>query len=268
MKKEKTKNKIKISIFFILGGILVFFASNLLVLAAPAQGGNQISVSAYVINNDKTSLKNGQYTIRFALYTTDRQNIDPYPSNADAGSRVWQETQTINVSEGLITAYLGSLTPFPNSLIFSNNNYYLGIQIDNDSEMIPRRKIGSVPMAIDSTYLQGKTLGNQAGDIPVLAANGALESTILQKITQLGTIATGVWQGTTIADKYVATDLTGKTYNGIGLSSTGGNHNLALAVDATLDQNLSTTSDVTFNSLQIKALVAPNVYGGPLCQHS
>jgi hypothetical protein len=259
VKKEKTKNKIKISIFFILGGILVFFASNLLVLAAPAQGGNQISVSAYVINNDKTSLKNGQYTIRFALYTTDRQNIDPYPSNADAGSRVWQETQTINVSEGLITAYLGSVTPFPNSLIFSNNNYYLGIQIDNGSEMIPRRKIGSVPMAIDSTYLQGKTLGNQAGDIPVLAANGAFESTILQKITQLGTIATGVWQGTTIADKYVATDLTGKTYNGIGLSSTSGNHNLALAVDATLDQNLSTTSDVTFNSLQVKALVAPNV---------
>ena len=253
------KNKIKILLLTSLS--LGFLGLPFSTKAAPAPSNNQIAISAYIVNNDKSTIKNGQYTVRFALYSTDRTNIDPYPSNSDAGQRVWEETQTLNVNEGLITAYLGSVKPFPAALTFSNNSYYLGIQINQDSEMAPRKKIGSVPVAIDSTYLQGKSVGNQAGDIPVLTAGGGLDTAILQSINEVGTIANGIWQGTQIADNYLASDLTGKTYNGINLTSSNGNHNLTLAVDATLDQNLSTLSDVTFAKLNLtNALTA--VSGG------
>ena len=248
------KNKIKILLLTSLS--LGFLGLPFSTKAAPAPSNNQIAISAYIVNNDKSTIKNGQYTVRFALYSTDRTNIDPYPSNSDAGQRVWEETQTLNVNEGLITAYLGSVKPFPAALTFSNNSYYLGIQINQDSEMAPRKKIGSVPVAIDSTYLQGKSVGNQAGDIPVLTAGGGLDTAILQSINEVGTIANGIWQGTQIADNYLASDLTGKTYNGINLTSSNGNHNLTLAVDATLDQNLSTLSDVTFNKLILTKALA------------
>ncbi len=153
--------------------MLAFFLISNFAFFTHAAPNNQIALSAYVLTKNNLSIPNGQYSIRFAIYNSDRQTLDPYPSNSDP--KVWQETQTIQVNDGLISAYPGAVTPLPTSLAFSNNTYYLGIQINQDSEMVPRKKIGSVPVAIDSTYLQGKTLGNQAGNIPLLTAGGGLE---------------------------------------------------------------------------------------------
>ena len=153
---------------------LTFFGQTTRAQTTQLSSNNQITLSAHILNNNKTVLKNGTYAIRFSIYTTDRQTLDPYPSNADAGARVWQETQQVNVNEGFISVYLGSVTPFPATLTFSNSQYYLGIMIDSDSEMAPRKKIGAVASAIDAFYLQGKTVGNQAGNIPLLDPSGKL----------------------------------------------------------------------------------------------
>ena len=243
---KKIKNKIKI--FFVTSLGLLFFVAPFFVKAAPIQTSAQLAVSAFVLSSDNKNLPNGQYDIRFSIYTIDRQNLDPYPSNADASARVWQETQTLTISNGLITAYLGSITPFPASLTFSDGDYYLGVMIGDDSEMVPRKKIASVPMAFNSNFLQGKTLGNQADNIPVLTVGGALDQAIQQNINQVGTVTAGTWQGTAVADKYIANTLTGKTYNGVNLS---GSNTLTVSADATIDQNLSTNSNVSFISLNL-----------------
>lgn len=79
-------------------------------------------------------------------------------------------------------------------------------------------------------------------------------------ITTVGTIASGVWSGTAIADAKIATALTGKTYNGLSLASqavgftiAGGttSKTLTVASDATVsgtntgDQTITLTGDVT-----------------------
>ena len=95
---------------------------------------------------------------------------------------------------------------------------------------------------------------------------GNVENTALStwtgsaNITTLGTIGTGTWNGTSIADNKIASVLTGKTYNGLTLTSqatgftvAGGTTSKTLTVPAdasvsgtnTGDQTITLTGDVT-----------------------
>ncbi|MEI8344311.1 MAG: hypothetical protein WCF93_05165, partial [Candidatus Moraniibacteriota bacterium] len=252
----KIKNKIKI--FFFTSLSIVFLGLPFGVSSAPGQTAGQLGITAFVLSSDSDTLPNGKYDVRFAIYTADRQNLDPYPSNSDQAFQIWQETQTVDINNGLLNAYLGANNPLPPTLTFSNGDYYLGVMIGNDSEMIPRKKIASVPTAFNSNFLQGKTIGNQVGEIPLISTTGTLDSTILKNINQVGTITAGTWQGKALADKYIANTLTGKTYNGVNLS---GSNTLTVSVDATIDQNLSTTSNIIFNTLNLTNALNP-INGG------
>ncbi|OGI15021.1 MAG: hypothetical protein A2878_02610 [Candidatus Moranbacteria bacterium RIFCSPHIGHO2_01_FULL_54_31] len=112
--------------------------------------------------------------MRFGIYTKNRDTADPYPSNADTGSRLWEETQTVTVKNGIFRAFLGSVTPFPASINFETGDYYIGMRIGTDSEMVPRKQLGSVPSAINAQFLQGRTIGTTSGNIPILGNRGKL----------------------------------------------------------------------------------------------
>ncbi|MDD3006938.1 MAG: SUMF1/EgtB/PvdO family nonheme iron enzyme [Candidatus Pacebacteria bacterium] len=62
-------------------------------------------------------------------------------------------TNRIYVKNGLFSAMVGSVTD--QTLNFSGDTYYLGVTIGTDSEMIPRKKIGSVPQAWNANNLAG-----------------------------------------------------------------------------------------------------------------
>lgn len=87
----------------------------------------------------------GDHQVRFAIYSADRTELDPYPSNTDAAQRVWQETQTANLNYGLLKTTLGKNNPFPSDLDFQENTYYLGIRIGNDAELVPRKQLSPTP---------------------------------------------------------------------------------------------------------------------------
>ena len=67
-----------------------------------------IEVSAYLMDGENKELPNGEYDVRFGIYTTDRTEADPYPSDTDKGTRVWEETQKVTVENGLLKTYLGA----------------------------------------------------------------------------------------------------------------------------------------------------------------
>ncbi|MDD2767059.1 MAG: hypothetical protein PHH40_04890, partial [Candidatus Moranbacteria bacterium] len=136
---------------------------------------SQIGLSASLFNNENRVINNGTYEVRFALYRVDRETIDLYPSDTDAGSRIWSETQTVTIKSGLLKAFLGSVVPFPSTLNFQDGSYYIGIRIGTDSEMVPRKKLSSVPSALNAQFLQGRTLGTLPGNIPVLGDNGKMD---------------------------------------------------------------------------------------------
>lgn len=213
----KQKNKtIKLSAIIIsIIVAIVFFAEG-----KKAQAGNQINITAYVINKDGKAMSDGDYDVRFSVYSKDRKETDLYPSDSDAASRIWQETQKISIYDGIMNVYLGSINPFPDNLDFVAGDYYLGIRIGSDSEMAPRKKLGAVPSAINSSFLQGKKVGNQPGDIVALTSNGELDSKILAEINQVGTISQGTWEGDLISNNFIEKNLIGKTYNGLNLTAT------------------------------------------------
>ena len=134
----------------------------------------QISLSASLFNSESRIITNGTYQVRFGIYTKDRTETDPYPSNADTGSRLWEETQEVTVKNGIFRVFLGTVTPLPASLNFQDGDYFIGMRIGEDSEMTPRKKLGSVPSAVNAQFLQGRTIGTSEGNVPVLGKSGKI----------------------------------------------------------------------------------------------
>lgn len=93
------------------------------------------------LTNSTGGLINTTVNMTFSLYTT-----------SSGGSADWTETQNyINVSEGIYTAILGSVTPI--TVNFSVP-YYLGIKINTDAEMDPRINMTSTPYTYNAFYAQ------------------------------------------------------------------------------------------------------------------
>lgn len=103
------------------------------------------------------------------------------------------------------------------------------------------------------------TIGGTATNPTVTIASAFLGQT---SITTLGTITTGTWNGTAIADNKITSALTGKTYNGLTLTSLGTGFSIAggttsktliVPLDASVsgtntgDQTITLTGDVTGN---------------------
>jgi len=151
---------------------------------ALSQSLDKISVSMSVFDSQNEAV-DGAFEVRFSLYSEDRAEVDPYPSNADAAARIWSETKTVEVKNGIIRTELGDTEFLPES-IFSDpsRDYYLAIRIADDSEMVPRKKVASTPSALnaisanravvasDAEALDGKTIGTGQGDIPLLGSGG------------------------------------------------------------------------------------------------
>jgi len=225
--KHKIKKLFIAFITLIIGS--VFYVSNISHAAS-----REIDFTAYLINSSNKEITNGEYDIRFAIYTADRTVLDAYPSDADATtSLVWEETQKILVKDGVINAYLGAVNPLPNNLTFNNGTYYLGVRMGTDSEMIPRKKIGAVPIAVNANYLAGATVGTGEGNIMVLGPGGKIDARFLPTIG--------------------ASNLTTRS-SSAGITISSGGNSLTFARNALINQNLSTASSPTFKGLTITGL--------------
>jgi hypothetical protein len=82
-------------------------------------------------------------TILFAIYDT-----------PDAGQPLWQETKLITHNNGIFHTLLGSDSPIPPNL-FSEDNRYLEIRLENESALQPRQRIVSVAYAISANNATG-----------------------------------------------------------------------------------------------------------------
>ena len=161
----------------IAGIFLVCFLLSLFSFPPFSQAASQIDISAYVVSKDDAPLS-GQYSIRFALYTQNRTNS----SEGETTGKVWEETQRITIKDGMIKATLGSQTSFPSNLNLTQNQYFLGIKIGENSEMVPRKKISANPFsinAISASSLNGAVAGTGAGNIPLIGTGGKIDIGLL-----------------------------------------------------------------------------------------
>lgn len=107
--------------------LFLFFFSILTVNTLQAVP-NQISYQG-VLNDANGDPVNSTVDMTFKLYSV-----------ASGGTVLWNETQTVQVSNGIFNVKLGSVQIIPAS-IRQNNDLYLGINVGADSEMTPRQPI-------------------------------------------------------------------------------------------------------------------------------
>ena len=108
-----------------------------------------LSYQGLLSNGDGSALNDGDYSIKFSLYAQE-----------SGGTALWEELQTVSVSNGIFSAVLGNSTSL--DLPF-DEPYWLGIMVENDTEMSPRTALTSSAYSLSDSG--GTTNWNKTGNI-------------------------------------------------------------------------------------------------------
>lgn len=89
-----------------------------------------------LLSNSGQPVNDAALAVRFRIYDA-----------PVGGNLLWNETQALDVANGLVGTTLGSVTAIPDSLLGAGIPLYLGIVFGGDAEMTPRQELVSVPYA-------------------------------------------------------------------------------------------------------------------------
>ncbi len=84
-------------------------------------------------------VSDGAYAVTFKIYDV-----------ATGGTELWTEGQTLSAAGGIINALLGSVVPL-NTLAF-DIPYWLGITVEDETELVPRTPFATVPYAAHAGF--------------------------------------------------------------------------------------------------------------------
>ncbi|MCE9586470.1 hypothetical protein K8R04_04100 [Candidatus Uhrbacteria bacterium] len=143
-----------LTLALLLGGWMLSFSP---VLAAP-QINNQINYQARLMDASGFPLADGNYSIIFSLYDASTAGTRLWTASGTVGSPT---ALTVNVQNGLFTVLLGDTSVGGGSqntldtVNWNSDQIYLGVTINADSEMTPRKRFASAPQAFNARQLQG-----------------------------------------------------------------------------------------------------------------
>ncbi|PWB68990.1 hypothetical protein C3F09_10745 [candidate division GN15 bacterium] len=131
--------------------IALLLVGMLAVAAVPGIAADILNYQGRLTDASGVPVADGTRTLTFRIYHT-----------LTGGSAVWSETASVQVSSGLFTANLGSVTPLDiGSLI--DGALYLEVQVGGDTPLSPRQLLTSSPRAAVATRMLGggvETAGN------------------------------------------------------------------------------------------------------------
>lgn len=152
-----------------------------------------INYQGRLTDDDRITVADGSYDMAFAIYDassggTCLWSADDTLSDGDTTMDCTGDTPdgqiSVTVTDGIFSVLLGDTgqNPLEDTLFDDNENLWIGVTIESDSEMTPRRQIGAAPFALqagDSDLLD--SLDTDAGAngctdacVPATDANGNL----------------------------------------------------------------------------------------------
>lgn len=120
----------QIVIIAIAVALLVFFTGCNALQAKTSYQGQLTDASG-------APVPDGDYQMTYRLYDSD---------DAAVGDALWNETQTVPVSDGLFNVNLGATQPITTALFAQQ--LWLGVEVEGDGEMTPRQELTGAPYAM------------------------------------------------------------------------------------------------------------------------
>ncbi|MDP1619697.1 MAG: hypothetical protein Q8M12_01720, partial [bacterium] len=248
-KIKNTRQRINFQTAGVFAVIFCFvFSMNISGALAAAGVNKQINYQGRLGDDAGDIVADGDYDIIFKLYTVDT-----------AGTAIWTGTYTtangnpITVSKGIFSVLLGSDIGNEMNLDFSEDTYYLGVTVGTDNEMVPRKRIASVPQSYNANNLVGdgyiKITGAPTGtgaDQGTVYINPA-SATAGQTLLGLAVGGTQKFKIDEAGNLAAAGDL---AVNGGDITSAGA-LTLAPLAGSNLNVSLATTGDFAVNTSQL-----------------
>ncbi|MDD4995147.1 MAG: hypothetical protein PHW53_01610 [Patescibacteria group bacterium] len=148
--------------------LLVWFGAFVTPEKAHAAINKYINYQGKLLDSSKIPVADGTYGIEFKIYDA-----------VTAGSELWSDSFDVAVDDGLFSILLGSSGTL--DLNFEDEaGYWLGVNVEADGEMTPRKEIGAAAYAFNSDLLDGlhaTTTGAISSAVVALTANGNLTIT-------------------------------------------------------------------------------------------
>ena len=233
---------LKVTTAYTLVGALALAAVFAVVPTTYAQPAYTINYQGKLTDATGLAVADGSYDMEFKLYAV-----------SSGGTAVWTETRTggnqVSVVNGLFSVMLGEVASLTS--VDFNQPLWLGVNIESDGEMTPRKALGTVPSAFEaqrvggvasSSFLRSDEADTASG---LLTFTGGIVSTASSTINSLTTdIATTT---TLVINGEAFTDLTGT-----GLLNNSG----VLTIDTSyLDPRYASTTDFD-TSAELAAILA------------
>ncbi len=116
-----------------------------------AQGSPKISIQGTLKSANGSSVADGQYAVRFNLYTM-----------PTGGTPVWFEDTLVDVIGSIYSHYLGSVVPLDPSDFVST--LYLGVKVGS-YELVPRSELAYAPYSFSVAVSQKVVCSGAVGDV-------------------------------------------------------------------------------------------------------
>lgn len=146
MKRFEQSNRMEQNKNQSIGKIVPFSAAVFLVaflflfsFYSHAAVSKNLNYQGLLANSAGVAVTDGSYTLHLKIYTV-----------ASGGSSIWSADQAVTTKNGIFSTLLDI-----SSLNFNGTDFYLGVAVGSDAEMTPRKRIGSVPQAINANNLIG-----------------------------------------------------------------------------------------------------------------
>ena len=172
----KIKNTTKLLLLLTFSGLF------LIVSNSQAAINSQINYQGKLTDDSGVAVADGSYDMIISIYDAVSGGSCLWTARGTCGSPT---ARSVSVSNGIFSIMLGDTGVGDNALtgLDFDDPYYLGITVESDSEMTPRKPIGATGYAFNSSMLNGLASATSGADAHILATDASGNATITGDIS-------------------------------------------------------------------------------------
>jgi len=235
-------------LLILVAGLVLVISHWLLVNNAESAVGinKQLNYQGKLADSGGSAVTDGNYNIKYVIYDSLTGGNCLWTALGACDTSDYQATST-TVTNGIFSVNLGGVgqnSLATSSIDFNDDSLYLGITVENDSEMAPRRRIGATAYAFNADTVDGIQATSTANVASYLLSLDSLGNFNLYTGGASSTKATTTW-ATTTDRLYIEGQIAVATttpYANTKLAVTG---NVVIDGNATTTGSLYVTDDLT-----------------------